>query len=128
MRKLGGGDPYSSRKRKLLDDTRDERAEIGAAHRTAQLARSGELVQRNLDALWRTTADPAARRAALFALWDECAEGEGPAGQAGELARAMVIGWIRGRLPDGGPGAFTAGELARLDAARTSHRHFAPYQ
>jgi hypothetical protein len=128
MRKLGAGDAYRSRKLKLLDDTRDERVEIGAAHRAEQRARAAELVRRNLEALWRATSDPAARRAALFALWDECDEGEGEAGRAGDAARAMVIGWIRSRLPEGGPGAFTAEEIARLDAGRTSRRRFAPYR
>lgn len=128
MRKTGVGDAYRSRKLKLLDDTRDERVEIGAAHRTEQRARAAELVHRNLEALWRTTPDPAARRAALFTLWDECDEGEGEAGRAGDAARAMVIGWIRTRLPEGSPGAFTADEIARLDAGRTSRRRFAPYR
>jgi hypothetical protein len=121
------GDPYSSRKLKMLDVTRAERVESGAAYRAAQLGQSAELMARNLEALWRTTADPAARRAALFELWDECAEGEGPAGAAGERARAMVIGWIGSHLPRGQPGAFSADEIARLDARRASKQHFVPY-
>ena len=128
MRKTGVGDAYSSRKLKLLDDTRAERIQLGAAHRAEQLARSAELVRRNLDALERAALAPAARRAALFALWDECAEGEDLAGRAGELARAMVIGWIRQHLPEDGPDAFAPDEITRLDAGRTSHQHFAPYR
>jgi hypothetical protein len=38
-----------------------------------------------------------------------------------------VIGFIRGKLPAGSPGAFTVDEIAKLDAARTSRQHFAPY-
>jgi hypothetical protein len=129
QRKLTGSDPYAARKQKLLDLTRAERVERGAAHRAAQLDRSAELIAKNLEALWRTTADPAARREALFQLWDECAEGEGEgaAGAAGARARAMVIGWITAHLPAGSPDAFTADDIARLDARRSSKQHFAPY-
>ncbi|MEJ7599481.1 MAG: hypothetical protein WKG01_16355 [Kofleriaceae bacterium] len=121
------GDPYASRKLKVLDQTRAERVRIGAVHRASQLARSAEHVQRNLEAMWRTTTDPAARRSALFTLWDECAEGDDAAGAAGDRARAMVIGWIRSHLPSGGAAAYSAGELARLNASRTSRVPFAPY-
>jgi hypothetical protein len=38
-----------------------------------------------------------------------------------------VIGWIRAKLPAGSPEAFTAVEVARLDAARSSRQHFQPY-
>lgn len=121
------GDPFASRKRALLDSTREVRAEIGANHRTQQLDRSAELVSRNLEALWRATPDAGARRAALFAMWDECEEGEGPAGQAGQRARAMIVGFIRARLPAGSQAAFSDREIAALDASRTSRQRFVPY-
>ncbi|HUJ60148.1 MAG TPA: hypothetical protein VLX92_16695 [Kofleriaceae bacterium] len=127
MRKLGVGDAYASRKRALLDQTFDERAARGSEFRAEQLARSAELMRQNLEALWASTPDPAARRAALFALWDECAEGDGPLGEAGERARAQVIGWIRAHLPAGSPEAYTARELAELAASRTSQQAFEPY-
>jgi hypothetical protein len=122
------GDPYASRKLALMDDTREERAEIGAQHAKQDLDRSAELMTRNLEALWRSTADPAARRAALFALWDECAEGDGPVGEAGERARKIVIGWIRAKLPKGAPGAYSPEEIARLVAHKTSAQAFVPYE
>jgi hypothetical protein len=122
------GDPYASRKQKILDQTRDERVRIGTAHRADQLARSSELMRRNLVALWRTTADPAQRRAALFEIWDECGEGTDTTGAAGERARAMVIGWIRRRLPPGARGAYTASEIDELNTRRTSRQRFVPYE
>jgi hypothetical protein len=128
MSATGVGDAYASRKRKLLDDTRDERAELGAQHRAEDLARAAQLIQRNLEAMWRATTDPAERRDALFVLWDECAEGDGPFGEAGERARAMVIGWIRARLPAGSPEAFTLDEIARRSAQRRSTQPFVPYE
>jgi hypothetical protein len=126
MRKLVG-DPYASRKLKILDQTRDERVRIGAEYRAEQLDRSAELVKRNLDRAWAATTDPAARRVALFTIWDECDEGEGERGAAGARARAMVIGFIRNHLPEGSAGAFSADEILRLDGARSSRQHFVPY-
>ncbi|HEV7554097.1 MAG TPA: hypothetical protein VGO00_01515 [Kofleriaceae bacterium] len=127
MRKFAHQDAYDSRKKKLLDDTRDERAYHGGAYKQEQLNRSAELMRGNLERLWLSTLDPAARREALFAMWDECAEGEGGMGEAGERARGQVIGWIAARLPKGSPGAFTDEEIAKLDAKRSSKAHFAPY-
>jgi hypothetical protein len=127
MRKAGVGDPYQARKRALLDSTRAERAERGGAFRAEQLAKSAEIMRGNLEQLWRATSDPAARREALFQLWDECVEGDGAQGEAGTRARAQVIGWIRARLPAGGPGAFTTAEIVALDARRASTQHFCPY-
>jgi hypothetical protein len=109
MRKYGHFDPYASRKRKLLDDTREEREEMGEAFRAEQATRSAELMQRNLEQLWARVTDAATRRQALYELWSDCTDDE-----AGLRARSMVIGWIRARLPRGSDGAFTADELARL--------------
>jgi hypothetical protein len=122
------GDPYASRKQKILDQTRDERVRIGTAYRADQLARSSELVRKNLVALWRTTADPAQRRVALFEIWDECGEGTDATGSAGERARAVVIGWIRKQLRQGAKGAYTASEIDELNARRTSRQRFVPYE
>lgn len=116
------GDPYASRKRKLLDDTFDERVAMGETHRLEQDARSGEYMRRNLERLWNEVADPVARRAALFELWDECGDDE-----PGLRARVIVIGWIRARLPTGSADAYTEAELAALQARRTSRTPFAPY-
>jgi hypothetical protein len=122
------GDPFASRKLKLLDDTRAERAESGTAFRAKQLEKSAELMANNLASLWAATTDPAARREALFELWDECVEGEGAAGEAGERARVMVLGWIGARLPRGAEGAFSDDDIARFDRKRASRQHFAPYE
>jgi len=127
MKKLGVGDAYVSRKLKALDDTRLERAEKGAAFKEEQLAHAAQLMQTNLERVWAGTRDPDERKAVLFELWDECTEGEGPTGAAGDNSRAMVIGWIRARLPAGTASAFTAAEVTFLDGKRTSHQHFSPY-
>jgi hypothetical protein len=127
-----GLDPYASKKLAFLDSTRDERVRIGAAHRDRHLARTAEIMQRNLDRVWQTIADPRARREALFELWDEAdpdaasAEGAAAAAAAAQ-ARQLVIGAIRARLPPGTADAYSPAEIARLDARRRSRAPFAPY-
>ncbi|MEO7096599.1 MAG: hypothetical protein ABI175_25295 [Polyangiales bacterium] len=123
-----GQDPYASKKLKFLDSTRDERVQIGLKHRNEQLAKASEIMRGNLEQVWRSVADPAARREALFELWDESADtGSEQLVAAGEQARSLVIGWIRARLPAGSPVAYGTDELARLNAKRTSKAPFAPY-
>lgn len=125
-RKLAHTDVYSARKLALLDSTRPEREQRGAAFRAEALGRSALLMRDNLARL-DGIADPAELHRALFELWDECSEGDGADGQAGDRARGQVIGWIRAHLPAGGANAFTSAEIAALDAHRTSVQHFAPY-
>jgi hypothetical protein len=123
------GDPYASKKLSFLDATRDERARIGGKHRTEQLARSTELMKRTLDTLWAAHQDLAARKQALFELWDDCAEtGDPDLVEAGRAARRLVIGFIRAHLPAGGPDAYTPAELAALARVRQSKATFEPYE
>lgn len=129
MRKLGVGDPYASKKLAFLDATRDERAQIGARYRAGQLAQTDILVRKNLDALWSTISDPAARKQALFELWDEAVEtGDPRVVEAGAAARRQIVGFIRARMPAGSAQAFTATELAALNSKRQSKQPFAPYE
>jgi hypothetical protein len=124
-----GQDPYASKKLAFLDSTRDERVQLGAAHREQQLRRTSEIMQRNLALLWQRVTEPAARRAALFELWDEAIEaGDERAVEAGRAARKLVIGFIRARLPAGGPDAYADDELAALNRRRQSKATFAPYE
>jgi hypothetical protein len=57
----------------------------------------------------------------LFELWDECAEGDGEIGQAGERARATVIGWIRAKHV-----AYSTDDVAAINHRRASRQEFAP--
>lgn len=126
-RKFGVGDVYSSRKRALLDATIAERADRGGTFRGEQLARSAEIMRVNLERMWAVTPEAAARREALFTMWDECAEGDGPLGEAGERARIVVIGWIVAHLPRGSAGAYSEADIARLSVGRASKQAFDPY-
>lgn len=124
-----GQDPYASKKLAFLDATRDQRVQLGQRHRQQQLEQAPEIMRKNLARLWATVTEPAARRAALFELWDECAEtGAAPLVDAGRQARALVIGFVRAKLPAGSATAYTPAELAALNARRQSSATFAPYE
>ncbi|HVK73366.1 MAG TPA: hypothetical protein VM734_08580 [Kofleriaceae bacterium] len=127
--KKGGIDPYQAEKLAWMDRTRDERAEMGRAHRARALDRTGATIQKHLVALWaRTDLDIVAKRAALFELWDDCAEhGEPAVVEAGEVARKAVIGFIRSRVPAGSAHAYPDAELASFNRRRVSRAVFAPY-
>ncbi|MCE9577444.1 MAG: hypothetical protein K8W52_30125 [Deltaproteobacteria bacterium] len=121
-----GQDPYGSAKLAFLDRTRDQRVEIGKAYQRAQLARSTALMQANLDRLWATTPGLAARKQAIFELWDECLEtGTTEQIDGGTQARAQLARFVQTRLTGGD--AFTIEELAHLNAHRRSRARFAPY-
>ncbi len=121
-----GDDPYASNKRKFLDDTREERYQIGVEYKHKRLAHSAQLMQQNIDRVWATAITLDARKRGLFELWDECAEVGSDDLTAGALAaRTLVTGTIRSRLT--GADAYTASELATLNAHRTSHARFDPY-
>lgn len=124
-----GEDPYAARKLDLLDRTRDERAGIAAVHRRDSLRESIPALRRQLAALWRDRRLPAVeRRRLLFDLWDECAEtGSDDVVASAATARAVIVAFIRRKLPPGSRDAYTDAELRRLNASRTSSAPFAPY-
>lgn len=117
-----------NRQKRLLESTFAQRADQRATHTAEQLAQTDQLMRRNLARLWRKVTDPVERRRELFALWDECEEGDGAAGEAGERARRQVIAWIRSHLPAGSTDAYSADEIRALDKHRDSTEHFAPYE
>lgn len=82
-------------------------------------------MQRNIDRLWLATRDLVERKQGLFELWDDCAEdGDDELVTASKAARELVIATIHARLT--GADAYSADELARLNARRTSRETFAP--
>jgi hypothetical protein len=116
-------DPYAAYKMKVLDETREERVEMGKRYRTQQLARSREIMNRNISRLVGSTTDTDVLKQGLFELWDDCAEsGSDELVVAGKAARQQVIAYIRGKLPD----AYSAEDLERLNKVRKSQLPFAP--
>ncbi len=122
-------DPYSYDKLKFLEDTQDERMEMAAAERTDNLRAALLGLPAYLGSIWKeSTLSPAARRKIIFDLWDECAEeGDEELIAASKTARATIIAFVRRALPARSTDAYPADELATLNAARTSHEAFVPY-
>lgn len=119
-----GEDPYASAKLSWLDRTRDVRVAQGTRYRADQLAQADSMMRANIDAMWARLPDDAARKQALFEMWDECAEtGEPALVAAGRAARATLIAIAQERL---GPNAFTPAELSAFNARRTSSQRFDP--
>ncbi|HLL23216.1 MAG TPA: hypothetical protein VK427_13850 [Kofleriaceae bacterium] len=134
LMRRNGEDPYASRKLKFLDDTRDERVAMGKHWRREQLQQTSEIMRKNLQRAWATTSGLAARKQALFELWDEIVEPRTRDDLADEVlvdasnaARKAVIGFIRARLPAGSELAYSDAELAEYNARRKSTQAFAPY-
>lgn len=118
-----GIDPYASYKMKVLDETREERVAMGKQYRTQQLARSREIMNKNIARLIGSTTDTETIKQGLFELWDDCAEaGDEEMIVAGRAAREQVIAYIRGKLPD----AYSPSDVERLNKLRRSHIPFAP--
>jgi hypothetical protein len=117
-----GDDAYASEKRAFLDRTRDQRVEIGKRYRSAQLAKSAQLMTSNLARLWAMTSDPATRKEEVFALWDDCAEtGDEELLEGAAEARRILINWVHAKHLE-----LTAEELAAFNARRQSKAVFAP--
>lgn len=129
MERLAGNDPYSSKKLKFLDETREERVEIGRKHRAEQLDKSEWYILDHAERLWaRDDYTIAEKRALVFELWDDCAEtGDDKLVEAATRARQALINWIAVKLPAGSADAFTADELRKLNRGRHSTAKFAPY-
>jgi len=117
-----GEDPYRAHRQHLLDASRDERAAALARKRTLALADTRRMMTRNLERMWASTVDPAARKRAAFEMWDECAEtGDAETVAAGAEARAAIVDFLAARGV-----AYSAGELADLNAHRHSRAGFEP--
>ena len=86
--RLAGQDPYAYEKLKILDATRDERAQIGARHHERQLLDTPALVRASLADIARLPVDQ--RAAAISALYLECDDS-----LAGEIARATIADYVR---------------------------------
>ncbi|MBI5480914.1 MAG: hypothetical protein HY906_18795 [Deltaproteobacteria bacterium] len=118
-----GEDPYSYEKRKFLAATWDLRMRMRVVADAARLRTALHRLPEHLEAVWRDPRRSAAdRRRMLYLLWEEC-DDRAP---GGAQARATIEGFVRHRLPPGSADAYTAAELAALNADRTPA--FAPYR
>jgi hypothetical protein len=121
---MAGQDPYASSKRKMADETREQRLCMA---RRAQHAREAKaLLELSTDV--RAIAErkdwaPEKRRRALFDIWDECDDDSDYAA----MARATITAVIRQAFPEGSALAYQPQELLALNSQRTSSNKFAPY-
>ncbi len=128
-----GIDPYAAKKLKILDETREERYEMGVAYKQKQYARTPQIVRKNLEVLFATKTDPAELKQALFEMWDESIDADEPdteseeAVGAGRVARKLVLAAILTHFPADSADAYTERELAAFNRKRTSKGAFAPY-
>ena len=119
MRGLGE-DPYRVEKARFLAATFDLRMRLAAAAQKSALALALDRLPKTIKALWadeRYTARE--RRRILFELWRESDQGSD-----GLRARGVIEKFVRKRLPDGSPDAYTPGEL---EAFRAAAPDFSPY-
>lgn len=124
-----GEDPYLYEKLSMLESTRPARQRLKARHDARVMREALDALPSYLGAIWSTDAwSIETRRAILFALWDEAAEGGNPlVAEGGAEARRQITHFIAGVLPAGSPEAFTPAELAAYNARRMSAERFAPY-
>jgi hypothetical protein len=128
MRALGD-DPYAYEKMKIMERTREVRAGMKLRERDRALHEAAVKITARLDRLWRQPAWTAAqKRRLIFMLWDEVAETGDPEVRRGATAvRALIVKFVRARLPRTSADAFTDEELELLNRGRQSKEPFAPY-
>lgn len=115
-------DPYRYEKEWFLHATEELRDRMADRYERRLATRGLRRLRQRLERLWGRRSRTAERRAAIFALWDECMDGAG-----GRPARAVVEEFVRRRLPMGSAGAFGAAELGALNRHRHSRERFEPY-
>ena len=126
--RLAGEDPYAARKLAFLERTRGERMKMAAGEKSERLREARRETWGRLTHLWRGPGTAADKRQLLFMMWDECAEsGSAEVVDTARAVRGTIVTFIERRLPAGGRDAYTAEELARYNARRTSTERFAPY-
>jgi hypothetical protein len=117
-----GNDPYRHERHWFMEQTRELRERLADRADAHDQRRGMARLRGDLRRIWRGRGTDRQRRARIFQMWDDCAEDE-----VGRRARAAIIAFVRESLPQGSPGAFTAGELGALNRERLSREPFAPY-
>jgi hypothetical protein len=121
---------YPYRKLKLMDESREERAQMALRYRDEVLESALTKYKRRLAKLWKNPEyELAARKKILFQLWDECAErGPEEVVKTAHSIRAMTLQFIRSRIPESHADAYSEAELDDLNRNRQSTRRFSPYR
>lgn len=122
LMRLAGRDPYVSAKMRFMEDTWDIRIDLKKNFKLAHIEQTLIYLRRQLDKILKAKPGPASH-AALFEIWDECAEGAD-----GKAAREFIVFFIRAYLPQSGIAGFKDDELRELNANRRSDERFSPYE
>jgi hypothetical protein len=114
---------YSAEKRRFLEETETLRNELAEQERERVLAQGRFRLRGKLEGILANDAlAPLQKRAAIFGLWDDCAEDA-----TGSEAQRLVEAFVRERLPRGSSLGYGDAELAELNARRASARRFDSY-
>ena len=118
-----GQDPYAAEREFFMERAEETIARLESRARTEAATHSLSGVRTRCRTIWEDATMPAAaRRRALFDLWDELADGD-----EGAPARQAVVAYIRSAIPSSSAESFTMMELARMNANRQSAERFDPY-
>lgn len=118
-----GSDPYRAEREYVMKGSEELREKLMAEHRAKEQERGLRRIEGKLHTIWNASRELAAKRRAIFRVWDELAEDE-----MGARARSIVIAFVKEHAPKGSPGAYTDEELSALNDRRTSQESFDPYR
>jgi hypothetical protein len=123
MMRANGEDPYQYEREWFMRETEGLRNRLADRSEAEDLRRGLGDLRARLERIWDNRALSAqARRGRIFDLWDDCADDE-----LGRRAQAVVLAFIRERLPAGSPNAYPRAEIQALNDRRISPVPFAPY-
>jgi hypothetical protein len=126
--KLAGQDPYSSSKRAIIDETREQRFCMAKRFQDQQKKQELFTLSTRVRRLaTRVDLSAAERRELVFAIWDECSEESESTTDYNAMARATILSIVREAFPAGSDRAYQPAELLVLNDRRSSHQRFAPY-
>ena len=126
--KVAGQDPYSSSKRAIADETREQRFCMAKRFQDQQKRQElFTLSTRVRRIVARVDLSAAERRELVFAIWDECSEESDSTTDYNAMARATILSIAREAFPAGSDRAYQPAELLALNERRSSHQRFAPY-
>jgi hypothetical protein len=118
-----GGQHNTSEKRNFMQSTAALREQLALAAEAKNQERAKHGLRLALEHLWSDKARSLLqKRAAIFALWDDCASDV-----SGSAAQGRIEEFVRQHLPEGTPLAYGNAELAQLNRSRVSRRTFEPY-
>lgn len=143
----GGEDPNARLKAKLLRATFEMRLNMAVKFQKKQMDKRLARLDKDLEKIWTDGRRSLwARKELLFDRWDECEEAsdvepveipgfseidtsdlDEARQKAAGKARKKILVFIREHAPRGSAEAYTAGELAKLNARRISKQKFEPY-